>query len=178
MKRNLIEKMAIAATFTVFAVSFFIPVTAGAETSGASIDRWAVARLKTVEENYLAHLRAEALHAKKSVNIRESGPASSWLTRVAADEVNMVTNRHENKKQSVVSLNGKSYYCPDNVHVSNMSQNLSTRFAKDPLTDKIVDKSEAVIYADASGRVYYFESEDTYKGFIGLANMEKGFAGN
>lgn len=176
MKRKLIEKMVVAATFAVFAAGSFIPVTAVAETG--NIDRCVVARLKTVEENYRAHLRAEALQAKKTADIGESGPASSWLTRVSAEEVNMVSNRRESRKQSVVSLNGKSYYCPDSAHAFNMSHNPSTRFAKDPLTDKRVDKSEAVIYADASGRVYYFESEDTYKGFIGLANTVKEFARN
>jgi YHS domain-containing protein len=173
MKRKLIEKMVIAATFAVFAAGF-IPVTASAETA----DRFAVARLKTVEENYRAHLRAEALHAKKSAAIGESGPASLWLSRVAAEDVNMVTNRRESKKQSALSLNGKSYFCPNNAYAANMSNNPSIRFAKDPLTDKRIDKSDAVIYADASGRVYYFESEDTYKGFISLANAEKGFVRN
>ncbi len=176
MKRKLIEKMVIAATFAVFAAGSFIPVTANAEAGHA--DRFAVARLKTVEENYRAHLRAEALHAKKSAAIGESGPSSLWLTRVAPEEVNMVTNRRESKKQSALSLNGKSYYCPDNAYAVNMSDNPSIRSARDPLTDKRIDKSDAVIYADASGRVYYFESEDTYRGFIGLADTEREFVRN
>ncbi len=50
-----------------------------------------------------------------------------------------------------------------------MRLNPSTRFAKDPLTDRAVDKSCAVIYADASGRVYYFESEAAYSAFMALA---------
>jgi len=176
MKRKVIEKMVIAATFAVFAAGSFIPVTASAETGHA--DRCVVARLKTIEQNYRAHLRAEALRVKKSAAIGEVGPASSWLTRVTPEEVNMVTNRHDGKKQSTLSLNGKSYFCPDNAYAVNLSRNPSTRFAKDPLTDKRVDKSDAVIYADASGRVYYFESEDTYKGFIGLASTEKEFFRN
>lgn len=178
MKRKLIEKVFIAATFAVFAAGAFIPVTAGAATGCSAVDRCVISRLKTVEQNYRAHLRAEALQANKSAVIGESGPASSWLTRVAPEEVNMVSNRRESRKQTAVSLNGKSYYSPDSIHSFNMSNNPSTRFAKDPLTGKSVDKSEAVIYADASGRAYYFESEDTYKGFIGLANTEREFARN
>ena len=40
------------------------------------------------------------------------------------------------------------------------------------MTNKTIDKADAVIYIDASGRALYFESGDTYERFVGLAEQE------
>lgn len=146
-----------------------------AEPVHGAPDRYAVARLKTVKGNYLAFLRAEALQGKNTEaagKVQDPGPASAWMTRVNASEVNMVTNRYEKKKQGEVNLNGKSYYCSGEAFMTSLEKNPSLRYAQDPLTNRKVDKSGAEIYADASGRAYYFESEDTYKEFINLGDME------
>lgn len=173
MKAKFLGKIVMAAAFSAFAVATFLPGRALSETNNAGIDKYAVSRLKAVEANYLASLRLGALQTKNAARLKEAGSAGSWMTRVNADEVNMATNRHEKKKQDVINMNGRSYYCSGKGSELNMTLNPSIRFAKDPLTDRKIDKSEAAIYADASGRVYYFESEDTYKGFIGIANIEK-----
>lgn len=175
MKKEVLAMAAIGAVFlTVTGVSF--EQTALAESNHGAADRYAVARLKTVKENHLAFLRSEALQAKDFAAARamkDAGPASSWLSKVSADEVNMVTNRHEKKKQGEVNLENKPYYCSGEAYVQTLAGNPSLRFAQDPLTSKRVDKSEAVTYADASGVVYYFESEDTYRGFLSLTGTEK-----
>ncbi len=175
MKKKVLTMAAIGAVIlTAAGISF--DQTALAEANHGAADRYAVARLNTVKENHLASLRAEALQSKDfaaALGVKDAGPASSWLKKVSADEVNMVTNRHEKKRQGEVNLGNKSYYCSGEAYVQTMAANPSLRFAKDPLTNKRVDKSEAVIYADASGAVYYFESEDTCRGFLSLNDAEK-----
>lgn len=173
MKAKFLGKIVMAAAISVFAVATFLPGRVQAETNKAGVDKYAVSRLKAVEANYLASLRLEALQTKNAAKLKEAGSANSWMRRVNADEVNMATNRHEKKKQNAINMNGRPYYCSGKGSELTLTLNPSIRFAKDPLTNRRIDKSEAVIYADASGRAYYFESEDTYKGFIGVANIEK-----
>lgn len=139
----------------------------------SDVNSVAISRLESIKERYLASVRSEALHAKNAVPARiATGPASSWMKRVNANEVNMVTNRFERKQQNEISLNGKVYFATGEGYAFNMTQNPSLRFAKDPMTNKAIDKAEAVIYSDASGRAHYFESEETYKNFISLATPE------
>lgn len=133
--------------------------------------------LESVKQNYLASIRLEALKTKNNVPDRSeiNSPASFWLKRARATEINMVTNRMTKELQGKVVMNEKVYYTPGESFALTLQQNPSLRFAKDPLTNKSVDKANAVIYADASGRALYFESDDTYKKFISLAEEESVF---
>lgn len=166
MKRNFILTIAVAA----FAFAA-LAVPADAKTPAAN--NGAITKLESAKECYKASVRKEAIQAKSSVPDKIStGPASGWLTRVKRDEVNMVTNRFEGKKLAATNMDGKTYFTAGDVYAKNLAANPSTRFAKDALTDKKIDKAEAATYADASGRVYYFESEDSFRNFIALANPE------
>lgn len=150
----------------------FTPGTGKAAEAGMD-GKQAIVHLGTVMQNYLASVRAEAVQTKSPAPEKiTSGPASSWMKKVAANEVNMVTNKHMKKAQAEVKLDGKTYFASGPGMEANLAKNASTKFAKDPFTGKTVDKSEAAIFADASGNVWYFESENSYKGFIALASPE------
>jgi hypothetical protein len=57
----------------------------------------------------------------------------------------------------------------------NLQENPSIRFARDPFSNKAIDKADAAVYVDASGRAFYFESDDSYKNFIALGEQETAF---
>ncbi len=50
--------------------------------------------------------------------------------------------------------------------------NRSTRFARAPYTKILVDKAEATIFTDSSGRAWYFESGNTQSNFIDLVSQD------
>lgn len=170
MKR-VFGKIFLASALTIFAAgSLAAPSLANAASN--SENKSAIAKLESIKSCYLASIRQEALQTKNAVpESISTGPAAGWLSNVAASRVNMVTNKVEKTAQKAVSLNGKTYFAGEN-YASTMIQNQSLRFAADPLTNKKIDKADAVIFADASGRVFYFESENSYKDFISLANPE------
>lgn len=163
MKRKIIEKVVLAAALGV--------LIGGSAVAGTNSD--AIAKLEAAKSSYLASVRMEALETKNAVPQRiATGPASAWLTRVSASKVNMATNRFENEEQQSVVLDGKTYYTAGRAFTENLLLNPSTRFTKDPLSSRSIDKAEAVIYADASGRAYYFESEKSFGDFVSLATPE------
>ncbi len=175
MKKLFLRKAAVASACLMLASSFCLTGSALADDSAVieSEHRGAILTLGTIMENHAAGLRADAVQAKKDITgINATGPASAWLQRVAPDHVNMVTNRFEKQTQAEIKFNGKTYRASGSGAAWNISQNPSTSFAKDPMTNKLVDKADAVIYADASGRVFYFESEASYKNFLSLASPE------
>ena len=135
------------------------------EVNGAEVT------LEHVRQNHLASVRLEALRSNAPVSEDSSSHSSpsEWLRRVEAGTVNMVTNRVVGAQQKGMNIDGKTYYVPGESYDWTLSNNLSLRYAKDPATGESVDKSEAVIFADASGRAYYFESEDSYRNFISLS---------
>ncbi|MBI2401068.1 MAG: hypothetical protein HYV23_08465 [Deltaproteobacteria bacterium] len=165
MKRNF-GKLLIAVAMTASVVLF-------ASGANAGDNKEAIAKLQSVKESYAASLRFEALQAKNSPDsVRVSGPAAEWLKKVSAEEVNMVTNRHAGSKQAAVSIDGRTYFGAGEGYVSTLQKNAASRSAVDPFTNKKIDKASALTYADASGRVFYFESEGSYREFIGLATPE------
>ena len=164
----------------VLVLAFFVAAVTLPEKSRAeeSTDRTrAVLVLEQARQNHIAKERWEALRTKNAVARNISSSPSQWLARVSASEVNMVTNRHEKKTQEELRLDNKVYYVADEAYAKNMAINPSTRFAKDPLTNKTVDKSEAAIYADASGAVYYFATDSTFVGFMALAEKDTVYDG-
>lgn len=165
MKKNfgkLLTALAMTASVVVFASG-----------ANAGDNRDAIAKLQSVKESYAASLRLEALQAKNSPeSVRVNGPAAQWLKKVSLDEVNMVTNRHMGSTQASISIDGRTYFGAGSGYASTLTQNAATRTAVDPYTNKKIDKASAVAYADASGRVFYFESEGSVRDFIGLATPE------
>ena len=165
MKKNF-GKLLIAVAMTASVALF-------ASGADAGDNKEAIAKLQSVKECYAASLRLEALQAKNSPeSVRVTGAAADWLKRVSAEEVNMVTNRHAGSKQVPVSIDGRTYFGAGEGYVSTLQKNMAARSAVDPFTNKKIDKASALTYADASGRVFYFESEGSYGEFIGLATPE------
>lgn len=157
--------------FTAIMATAFTMAALGA--AGAAENQEAIAKLEAAKGNYLASLRMEALQTGNPVPERMStGPASAWLKRVDSSEVNMATNTFEKKAQRSVTIDGKSYFTNGEASEFNLAENSSARFGVDPLTNKRVDKASAAAYADASGRVFYFESDATFQGFIALATPQ------
>ena len=171
MKKQTITKAIVFSAIAAFAISA-APVFAAGQTSNLN----AIAKLDAAKSNYQASVRKEAIMTGNAVPQQiATGPASAWLSKVSADEVNMVTNRFESRKQEAVQLAGKTYFTTGAVYAKNLAENASIRFAIDPVSSKKVDKAEAVIFADASGKAFYFESEESFKNFIALATPETVF---
>jgi YHS domain-containing protein len=128
----------------------------------------AMQNLQIIRSNYHAAKRQYELKVRvEGVQARKSLP-STWLRKVDPSEVCMITNRHEHAPQAQIVINGKTYYGSCEGCAENIKSNPSVRFARDPYTNRLVDKAEAVPFADASGRVWYFQSENNKTMFLSL----------
>ncbi len=160
------------------AASLFIvtsmPTASTAEVVETSETSASIRVLESIHQSYLASLRSESVKANgfsSKIEISE-GQASEWLTRVDAKDVNIVTNRLVTADQMKVSVEGSDYYVINKYYESTLKKNLTLRSATDPYTGKHVNKAEAVIYVDASGRAFYFESNESFDGFLALADTD------
>lgn len=171
MKKDLFGKTIIFPALAAFVITL-APAVSGAKTPNEGQAQ--VIKLNTIKECRLASQRSEVLKTQNRVpkNL-QAGPASSWLARVSPDEVNMVTNRYEKKKQDAIKIDGRTYYGTGEGYAFTLLKNHSLTRASDPFTSRKIDKSGALIYSDASGRVHYFESEDTFRSFISLAGNDE-----
>jgi len=128
----------------------------------------AMQNLQIIRANYHAAKRQKELKAKvEGIEATKSLP-STWLQKVDPSEVCMITNRHEHSPQARIVINGKTYYGSCEGCAENIRSNPSIRFARDPYTGRLVDKAEAATFADASGRVWYFQSETNKARFLSL----------
>ena len=81
-------------------------------------------------------------------------------------EVCMVTNMHFARPQIPVEQAGKTYYgCCENCKAT-IQNDAKSRTATDPQSNKPVDKSSAVIAANESGAVLYFESKSNFNKYL------------
>lgn len=86
---------------------------------------------------------------------------------VPHDEVCMVNNAFMGKKQIEVVHNGKKYYGCCEMCEKRIPKEEAVRMAVDPLSQKQVDKAEAVIaLIGDNGEVAYFENDANYKTFF------------
>lgn len=161
--KSIVRNAVIAAAF----LTFITGAPLYARTNGTNHET--LSKIDSVKESYRAKQRKDSLNG----GAKASNSASDLMKKVAANEVNMVTNTHEGKAQNEIVINGKRYFATGDGYAFTISQNRSICFAADPVTNKKVNKADAVTYADASGRVFYFESEDTYKEFIKLASSKQ-----
>lgn len=178
MKKIKIKRLAIMLAFsTLIAGASISGYSYAAEGEKPADNTQAILILESVRQNYLAHVRLESLRAKSTMpSMNHAGnPANVWLKRVMPSEVNMVTNRYTQQAQSAVRMDGKVYYTSGEVYVMNLKENPSIRFAKDPISGRTIDKADADIYIDASGRALYFGTDDSFKSFIALAESETAF---
>lgn len=173
MRKKQIKKLILAGIITAFVAGVAMGGNANAKegTNPAEANQ-AVMVLESVRQNYLANVRLEALRANKTLPAMShaDSPAQAWLMRVKPNEVNMVTNRYTQSEQSAVKMEGKLYYTSGEAYIANLKQNPSIRFAKDPISGRTIDKAEAAIYIDASGRAIYFKTDDSFKNFLALAD--------
>ncbi len=147
-------------------VLFFARGSALASSANEKIR--AMQNLQIIRSNYHAAKRQYELKTRvEGIRARKSLP-STWLQKVDPSEVCMITNRHEHAPQAQIVINGKTYYGSCEGCAENIKSNPSIRFARDPYTNMLVDKAEAVPFADASGRVWYFQSENNKTMFLSL----------
>ena len=80
----------------------------------------------------------------------------------------MINNEYMAKEQIPTVVNGKTYYgcCP--ACAEKLSNNHSTRSAKDPYSGEEVDKADAFIALKPNSKteVHYFKSEQNYINYV------------
>lgn len=88
-----------------------------------------------------------------------AAPAGS-LTLVADSKlVCMVTNQFMGKPQIPVEVGGRTYYGCCEMCKGRLARDAAARTATDPVSNRPVDKSEAVIAQNAKGELLYFENK-------------------
>jgi YHS domain-containing protein len=86
---------------------------------------------------------------------------SGKLTKVESPKrVCMVTNKAFADDQIAVEVEGKTYYGCCEMCKGRLTSDAKLRSAVDPVSQKPVDKAEAVIAADSKGKVFYFENDE------------------
>lgn len=88
-----------------------------------------------------------------------------WLKPVEAEYVCMVNDTVFEKPQIPVEVGDKTYYGCCMGCVSTLQNDTAIRSAIDPVNGNQVDKTEAVIGADADGKVYYFENLENLESY-------------
>ncbi len=98
-----------------------------------------------------------------SVAPAAKAPAPAVLTRVsAASLVCMVNDRFMGSEQIPVTVGDRTYYGCCASCKAKLENDASARTGIDPVTRKSVDKAKAVIGKTDSGKVLYFESDETF----------------
>jgi YHS domain-containing protein len=87
------------------------------------------------------------------------------LVVVETKYVCMINNQRFAKEQIPVVVAGKTYYGCCEMCKAALKNKPANRVAVDPVSRKQVDKAKAVIGADSSDRVVYFESMENLKKF-------------
>jgi YHS domain-containing protein len=88
--------------------------------------------------------------------------APSGLTRVTdASLVCMMNDQFMGTPQIPTEVAGKTYYGCCAMCKERLTNNATARTGTDPVTKKSVDKASAVLAKQDSGKMLYFESEET-----------------
>ena len=101
-----------------------------------------------------------------AVMLQGADAAAAQPKRVSPDIVCMVNDNVMGKPQIPVEVGGKTYYGCCQGCVGALKSDRSVRFARDPLTGREVDKSEAYIVEGPGGEALYFESAATAQRFM------------
>ena len=96
--------------------------------------------------------------------------ADAALRTVPAVKVCMVNDQLFERDQIPVEVDGKTYYGCCEMCKERLAKDREIRFSADPVTGNVVDKAIAVMAADRSGAILYFESEETMQQY--LAQLE------
>lgn len=107
---------------------------------------------------------APAPSAAKATSVTTKRPA---LTRVASSSlVCMVNDRYMGTEQIPVNVDGKTYYGCCAACKDKLQNSASARTAADPVTGASVDKAAAVVAKTETGKVLYFESEQSLARYV------------
>jgi Cu/Ag efflux protein CusF len=87
------------------------------------------------------------------------------LKPVDAKYICMVNDTAFEKEQISVDVEGKTYFGCCSMCEARLKEDATIRTAIDPVSGNKIDKAEAVIGADANGKVYYFESAENLEKF-------------
>jgi len=100
--------------------------------------------------------------AKPGMSMSDAPAAqpSGKLTKLDHKRVCMVTNKAFADDQIPVDVAGKTYYGCCEMCKGRLTSEAKLRTALDPVSQKQVDKSDAVIAADSKGKVFYFENDE------------------
>lgn len=88
------------------------------------------------------------------------------LSRVTdPSQVCMINDQFMGRTQIPVVVEGRTYYgcCP--ACKEKLEKQPESRMAVDPVSGAQVDKARAIIVQDSAGKVLYFASEDTLRGY-------------
>lgn len=91
--------------------------------------------------------------------------ATGDLEQVEARYVCMITNKVFDTEQIRIPLENDVYYGCCEMCVAKINENVDSRYATDPVTGNRVNKAKAVLGADDTRTVYYFESKETLAAF-------------
>ena len=106
---------------------------------------------------------AQQTPASPTPEAAPSPAVDTALTRVSdPSTVCMVNDQFMGAAQIPVQVEGKTYYGCCKMCEARLGKDPEARTARDPISQKDVDKATAVIGKDASGKVLYFESEETF----------------
>lgn len=122
----------------------------------------------TASDSPFTHLPSSTLVSEHTVEENEPAMTSTGLDK---ELVCMVNNAYMGKKQFPVEFDNKLYYGCCEMCVNTIQEEANVRVAKDPVTGKEVDKSEAFIALEPGnqyGGVLYFESEANYKKYLSI----------
>jgi YHS domain-containing protein len=95
----------------------------------------------------------------------QSKQQNGGLVVVETKYVCMINNQRFAKEQIPVVVNGKTYFGCCEMCKAALKNKPANRLAVDPVSGKQVDKAKAVIGADSSDKVFYFENMENLKKF-------------
>lgn len=123
--------------------------------------------IKTVKAGTLASLLLAIVMLLGQVSYAATQKAGKAEIKPAkTSEVCMVNDEVMKKPQIPVVFEGKTYYgcCP--ACATTLKTDRASRYGKDPLTGKEVDKAAAFIVEGQNGAALYFESKETAKKYM------------
>jgi YHS domain-containing protein len=151
--------------------NFFLAILAVILISACSAEKKYDATIPeeiTASESPFTHLPASSLVADNTAQEEKTTMTAEGLDK---ELVCMVNNAYMGKKQFPVEFGNKLYYGCCEMCVNTIQNEASVRVAKDPVSGKEVDKSEAFIALEPGnpyGGVLYFESEANYKKYSNI----------
>lgn len=111
--------------------------------------------------------QSAADHAAMAEMSAPSGAATSGALTLVSDrsQVCMVNDQFMGRPQIPVEVDGRTYYGCCEMCKGRLARDASSRTATDPVSKRVVDKSQALIARNENGAVTYFENEASFKAY-------------